>query len=67
MRYEEQKTFCDAAEIAADIGRHYDSFCTAKPCLGGFIGTVIPESRVEIVYRKRCVFPVQARGKSFKE
>jgi len=44
----------------ADIGRHYDSFCAAKSYLGGFIGIVIPELRVEIVDRKLCVFPVKA-------
>jgi hypothetical protein len=42
-----------------NIDHHYGTFGTAKSCLRGFIGTVIPELRTEIVNRKLCVFPVE--------
>ena len=43
------------------IDHHYSSFGSAKSCLRGFIGTVIPELRVEIVNRKLCVFLSDAK------
>lgn len=45
-------------KLIKEIDHHYSSFSSAKSCLRGFIGTVIPELRVEIVDRKLCVFPV---------
>ena len=43
-------------EAIRAIDHHYSSFGSAKSCLLGFIGTVIPELRTEIIDRKLCVF-----------
>lgn len=44
------------SEAIKKIDHHYSSFATAKTCLRGFIGTVIPELRVETVGGKLMVF-----------
>jgi len=46
-------------KLIREIDHHYSSYSTAKSCLRGFIGTVIPELRTEIINRKLCVFPVE--------
>lgn len=42
--------------LIKELDHHYQSHSSAKSCLRGFIGTVIPELRVEIIGRKLCVF-----------
>ena len=44
------------------IDHHYSSFGSAKSCLRGFIGTVIPELRLEMVDGKLCVFLADLRS-----
>lgn len=44
------------AEAIKTIDHHYSSFGTAKSCLRGFIGTVIPELRAETVGGKLVLF-----------
>lgn len=44
-------------ELVKVIDHHYSSLATAKSCLRGYIGGVIPELRVEIVNKRLCVFP----------
>jgi hypothetical protein len=44
-------------QVMKHLEHHYSSLSAAKSCLRGFIGTVIPELRVEIVNKKLCVFP----------
>jgi len=43
-------------ELIKTLDHHYSSLSSAKSCLRGFIGTVIPELRTETVNNKLCVF-----------
>ena len=43
-------------ELVKTLDHHYSSLSSAKSCLRGFIGTVIPELRIELVGGKLCVF-----------
>lgn len=49
------------ADAIKKIDHHYSSFATAKTCLRGFIGTVIPELTVETVGGKLMVFLSEAK------
>jgi len=48
-------------QLIKGLDHHYHTFGTAKSCLRGFIGTVIPELRAEMVGRKLCVFPAEVK------
>lgn len=45
-------------ELIKNLDHHYSSFGTAKSCLRGFIGTVIPDIEIRMVENRLCVFPV---------
>jgi hypothetical protein len=47
---------CHFDEALKEIDYHYHTFGSAKSCLRGFIGTVIPELRAEIINKKLCLF-----------
>ena len=47
------------SQLIKDLDHHYSSYGSARSCLLGFIGTVIPELRTEIVGGKLCVFTVK--------
>jgi len=49
-------------KLIKTVDHHYSSYSTAKSCLRGFIGDVIPELRTEIVDRKLCVFPAETNS-----
>lgn len=49
-------------KLIKEVDHHYRSYSTAKSCLRGFIGDVIPELRTEIVDRKLCVFPAETNS-----
>jgi len=57
IRRVHQKPGIEFKTLITEIDHHYSSLASAKSCLRGFIGTVIPELRFETVDGKLCVFP----------
>ena len=56
VRAAERNPGTEFSELIKELDHHYYSYASARSCLKGFIGTVIPELRTETINGKLCVF-----------